>query len=116
MVSEGVFVSQLKRDILRLGEARGEVAFGLNPMRPNVRFGSLADILTSSRHVRLTPNNGHWTATQIALAGPEKRGHIATRESAALALWAFAAVAFPRKLWDRLLPSRGVWFSGRSHS
>jgi hypothetical protein len=25
----------------------------------NVRFGSLADILTSSRHVRFTPNSGH---------------------------------------------------------
>ena len=29
---------------------------------PNVRFGSLADILTSPRHVRFTPNNGRWAA------------------------------------------------------
>ena len=28
----------------------------------NVRFGSLADILTSPRHVRFTPNNGRWAA------------------------------------------------------
>jgi hypothetical protein len=28
----------------------------------NVRYGSLADILTSPRHVRFTPNNGHWSA------------------------------------------------------
>jgi hypothetical protein len=28
----------------------------------HVRFGSLADILTSPRHVRFTPNNGRWTA------------------------------------------------------
>ena len=25
----------------------------------NVRYGSLADILTSPRHVRFTPNSGH---------------------------------------------------------
>ena len=29
---------------------------------PSVRFGSLADILTSQRHVRFTPNNGRWAA------------------------------------------------------
>ena len=29
---------------------------------PNVRFGSLADILTSPRHVRFTPNNGRRAA------------------------------------------------------
>ena len=28
-------------------------------MRTNVRFGSLADILTSPRHVRFTPKSGH---------------------------------------------------------
>jgi hypothetical protein len=28
----------------------------------NVRFGSLADKVTSPRHVRFTPNNGRWTA------------------------------------------------------
>ena len=28
-----------------------------------VRFGSLADILTSPRHVRFTPNNGRWRRT-----------------------------------------------------
>jgi hypothetical protein len=28
----------------------------------NVRFGSLADIVTSPRHVRFSPNNGHWAA------------------------------------------------------
>jgi hypothetical protein len=28
----------------------------------NVRFGSLADIVTSPRHVRFTPNNGHSAA------------------------------------------------------
>ena len=28
----------------------------------NVRFGSVADILTSPRHVRFTPNNGRWAA------------------------------------------------------
>ena len=28
----------------------------------NVRYGSLADILTSPRHVRFTPNNGRWAA------------------------------------------------------
>src|SRR6478672_694595 len=27
-----------------------------------VRFGSLADILTSPHHVRFTPNNGRWAA------------------------------------------------------
>jgi hypothetical protein len=26
----------------------------------NVRYGSLADILTGPRHVRFTPNNGRW--------------------------------------------------------
>ena len=26
----------------------------------HVRFGSLADMLTSPRHVRFTPNNGRW--------------------------------------------------------
>ena len=31
-------------------------------IRPNVRFGSLADIPTSPRHVRFTPNNGSWAA------------------------------------------------------
>jgi hypothetical protein len=29
----------------------------------NVRFGSKADILTISRHVRFTPKSGHWRAT-----------------------------------------------------
>jgi hypothetical protein len=28
----------------------------------DVRYGSLADILTSPRHVRFTPNNGRWAA------------------------------------------------------
>ena len=28
----------------------------------NVHYGSLADITARSRHVRFTPNNGHWTA------------------------------------------------------
>jgi hypothetical protein len=28
----------------------------------NVRYGSLADILTVPRHVRFTPNNGSWAA------------------------------------------------------
>jgi hypothetical protein len=28
----------------------------------DVRFGSLADIFTSPRHVRFTPNNGRWAA------------------------------------------------------
>ena len=28
----------------------------------DVRFGSLADILISPRHIRLTPNNGRWAA------------------------------------------------------
>ena len=28
----------------------------------NVRFGSKADIPTSQRHVRFTPNNGRWAA------------------------------------------------------
>jgi hypothetical protein len=28
----------------------------------HVRFGSLADILTSPHHVRFTPNNGRWAA------------------------------------------------------
>ena len=28
--------------------------------RPYVRFGSLADVLTSPRHVRFTPNYGRW--------------------------------------------------------
>jgi hypothetical protein len=28
----------------------------------NVRFGSLADIPTSPRHIRFTPNNGSWAA------------------------------------------------------
>jgi hypothetical protein len=30
----------------------------------DVRFGSLADIRTSSRHVRFIPNNGRWAANQ----------------------------------------------------
>jgi hypothetical protein len=28
----------------------------------HVCYGSLADILTSPRHVRFTPNNGSWAA------------------------------------------------------
>jgi hypothetical protein len=28
----------------------------------DVRFGSLADVLTSPRHVRFYPDNGHWAA------------------------------------------------------
>jgi hypothetical protein len=28
----------------------------------DVRYGSLADVLTSPRHVRFTPNNGRWAA------------------------------------------------------
>ena len=31
-------------------------------LRSRVRFGSLADIPTSPRHVRFTPNNGSWAA------------------------------------------------------
>ena len=31
------------------------------PCVPNVRFGSLADMLTSPRHVGFTLNNGRWT-------------------------------------------------------
>ena len=31
-------------------------------VRTDVRFGSLADITTSSLHVRFTPNNGRWSA------------------------------------------------------
>ena len=34
----------------------------------DVRFGSLADILASPRHVRFTPNNGHWAAHPILLS------------------------------------------------
>ena len=30
--------------------------------KPNVRFGSLADITARSRHVRFTPNSGHLSA------------------------------------------------------
>jgi hypothetical protein len=34
----------------------------LQTVSGDVRFGSLADTLTSPRHVRFTPNNGRWTA------------------------------------------------------
>ena len=30
--------------------------------KPNVRFGSLADITARSRHVRFTPDSGHSSA------------------------------------------------------
>jgi hypothetical protein len=39
-----------------------EVSAKLASLSENVRFGSLADILTSPRHVRFTPNNGHGAA------------------------------------------------------
>src|SRR5262245_52092044 len=114
MVSGGIFVSQLKRGILRLGEASGEVAFGLNPMRPNVRFGSLADILTSSRHVR--PNNGHWTVTQIATCGPRtKRAYSNPRERSTSPM-GIRCGRLPQEAVGQTAPLAGVWFSGRSHS
>jgi len=31
----------------------------------DVRYGSLADILTSPRHVRFTPNSGIWDSSAI---------------------------------------------------
>jgi hypothetical protein len=36
----------------------------------DVRYGSLADILTSPRHVRFTPNNGRWAAHQKSELAP----------------------------------------------
>jgi hypothetical protein len=32
-------------------------------IRPDVRFGSLADICGAKRHVRFTPNSGHLQRT-----------------------------------------------------
>src|SRR6476646_8764438 len=43
-----------------LRNATASKYFGLG----NVRYGSLADILTSPRHVRFTPNNGRWAASK----------------------------------------------------
>ena len=43
----------------RLGRPLGS---GFRTVLSHVRFGSLADILTSPRHVRFTPNNGRWAA------------------------------------------------------
>src|SRR6185295_3396215 len=37
-------------------------------VQADVRFGSLADITTRSRHVRFTPHNGHWAAQGQHLA------------------------------------------------
>jgi hypothetical protein len=31
-------------------------------IKPDVRFGSKADMCGAKRHVRFTPNSGHWTA------------------------------------------------------
>jgi hypothetical protein len=39
-----------------------EAVSWLSHAKWNVRFGSLADILTSPRHVRFSSNNGHWAA------------------------------------------------------
>ena len=52
--------------LVRMLEERGAQAIPC-PMiairdAPAVRFGSLADILTSPHHVRFTPNNGLWAA------------------------------------------------------
>ena len=35
----------------------------------HVRLGSLADILTSPRHVRFTPNNGRWSGAPKSAFG-----------------------------------------------
>ena len=43
------------------------IHWGSDKPPKNVRFGSLADILTSPRHVRFTPNNGRWAAHPIKL-------------------------------------------------
>ena len=43
--------------------------------RPNVRFGSLADIPRCSRHVRFTPNNGHSSA-QVGCPKSAISGHL----------------------------------------
>ena len=52
---------------MRLGSAVEQVE--------NVRFGSLADKVKSQRHLRFTPNNGHWTAIQVSIfQGPEDGG------------------------------------------
>ena len=40
----------------------------------NVRFGSLADIEASPRHVRFTPNSGHWNSVVECPLYP-KSGH-----------------------------------------
>ena len=44
----------------------------------NDRFGSLADIRTSPRHVRFTPNNGRWAAhpSQHLAVGSRLGGHL----------------------------------------
>jgi hypothetical protein len=42
----------------------------------NVRFGSLADITTRSRHVRFTPDNGH-SSVQVECPKSATSGHLA---------------------------------------
>ena len=44
--------------------------------RPNVRFGSEADIALGRRHVRFTPKSGHHRAT-VGCPLSEKNGHSA---------------------------------------
>ena len=50
------------------GDCRGP-SLASSKGRGYVRFGSLADILTSPRHVRFTPNNGRWAAPAFAAGG-----------------------------------------------
>ena len=46
-----------------LKNATASKYFGLS----NVRYGSLADILTSRRHVRFTPNYGRWRRIHVSI-------------------------------------------------
>ena len=39
--------------------------------RPNVRFGSKADICSAKRHVRFTPNSGHWPDRRLNSSGQD---------------------------------------------
>src|SRR5262249_41061407 len=54
---------------LQQGFATGEIGFGVslhssNPEPPMSRFGSKADI-AFQRHVRFTPESGHWLSAQV---------------------------------------------------
>ena len=48
------------------GRARPDNVVARNQVT-DVRYGSLADILTSPHHVRFTPHNGRWAAHPLII-------------------------------------------------